>query len=330
MPRFERRVDKHGFPIPAQIDDLPGRDAKRDVEQYGNVNFDSSGKREFSASGQRWKRRIIWLGIISVAVGLLFSSFAQPLWEMYADMRTQMGMRSFYDHNFAAAREHFDAALSADSTQLAARVYRGKALYALQELDAAHADLTIGIDSKNEDARFLALDTRALINYRQQRTKEAMRDADEAVNLKRNDLSARNGRAYLCALLGQDLKKGLDDINFALNRDPENGAFLDTRGYLLYKQGDYDAALRDLDKAIKSLDTEFLSYQDEQKRSNPGRRKNMTHEQFEGNYKQLRESLGVLYYHRGEIYEALKRPEEAASEKALGVEYGYNPAEGVF
>lgn len=330
MPRFERPVDKHGFPIPASIDDLPGRDTQRDVPQYGNVTFGSRGKREFSASGQRWKRRIIWFGIIGVVVGLLFSSFAQPLWEMYADTRTQLGVRCFYEHNYEAAREHFDAALWADAQNAAARVFRGKTLYALQELDAAHADLTKCIESQSREAKFMALDTRALIYYRQQRAKEALRDADEAVNLSPNDAGARNGRAYLCALLGQELKKGLADIDFALQRHPANSAFLDTRGYLLFKQGDYDEALRDLDSAITHFEKEYSDLQQEQKRPNPGRQRSMTREQFAGALRQMRESLGVMYYHRGEVYEALKRAEEAALDKARGVEYGYNPAAGVF
>ena len=66
MPRLERRVDKYGFPIPGQIDDLPGRTTARDTDQFGNVSFGSNRKRELSESGQRWKRRIIWLGIITV------------------------------------------------------------------------------------------------------------------------------------------------------------------------------------------------------------------------------------------------------------------------
>lgn len=329
MPRLERRVDKHGFPIPGQIDDLPGRDAQRDAEQFGNVSF-GSRKREFSESGQRWKRRIIWLGIISVVVGLLLSSFAKPLWELYADARTQMGLRSYYDHNFEEAREHLDAALWADPDALAALVYRGKTLYALQELEAAHDDLTKSIESKNPRAKMMSLDTRALIYYRQQKPEAAMRDADEAVRLEPNDGSALNGRAYLCALLGKELKKGLADIDRALRQQPGNAAFLDTRGYLLYKQGDYEEALRDLDKAIKGGELEYETYLQEERRSNPGRGMNMTREQFAGALKQMRESLGVMYHHRGEVYEALKRAEDAAEEKARGVEYGYNPEQGVF
>ena len=157
-----------------------------------------------------------------------------------------------------------------------------------------------------------------------------MRDADEAVRLEPNDGGALNGRAYLCALLGKELKKGLADIDRALQQQPGNAAFLDTRGYLLFKQGDYEEALRDLDKAIKGGELEYESYQQEERRSNPGRRMNMTREQFAGALKQMRESLGVMYHHRGEVYEALKRGEDAAEEKARGIEYGYNPEQGVF
>lgn len=341
MPRLERSVDKHGFPIPPQIDDLPGRNVPRDTEQFGNVSF-GRGKRELSEAGQRWKRRIIWLGIISVAVGFLLSSFAKPLWQMYADMRTQMGIRALDEYDFETARGHFDAALSADETNLGARFYRGKTLYNLQELDAANADLTIAIDSNNKYARLKALDLRAYIHYRQQRGDAALRDADEAVReaigLRRDIASARNSRAYLCALLGQDLKKGLDDIDLVLRRDrrgdlksdQENAPFLDTRGYLLFKQGEYEAALQDLNRAIRGTEATYNEFLMEQRRSHPGRQWEMSREEFEGSLKKVRENLGVMYHHRGEVYEALKRPEEAASEKKRGIEFGYNPAEGVF
>lgn len=333
MPRLERNVDKHGFPIPAQIDDLPGRNVPRDAEQFGNVTFGARGKRELSESGQRWKRRIIWLSIIGIAVGLLLSSFAQPLWQVYADMRTQMGIRAMNSYDYETARSHFDAALSADPNQLDARINRGKVLYTLQELDAANEDLTQVIETNIDDAKFQALDTRSMIHYRQNRAEAAMRDADEAVRLKRNNIRARNGRAYLCALLGQDLKKGLDDIELVLRSHPrnaQNAAFLDTRGYLLYKQGDYDKALVDLDLAVKQCEVQHRNFLTEQQRSHPGRDFGMTREEFEGSLKQVRENLGVMYYHRGEVYEALKRSEEAADEKARGKEFGYNPAQGVF
>jgi tetratricopeptide (TPR) repeat protein len=332
MPRLERSVDKHGFPIPPTIDDLPGRNAPRDTEQFGNVSF-SNGKRELSEVGQRWKRRIIWLGIIGIAVGLLLSSFAKPLWDIYAHMRTEMGRRSLDDYDFESARNHFDAALSVDPTQLEARFYRGKALYNLQELDAANEDLTFAIDSKDERAKLKALDLRAMIHYRQQRADAAMRDADEAVRLNRHSAEARNKRAYLCALLGQDLKKGLADINLVLQSHPkhaDNPAFLDTRGYLLFKQGENEAALRDIDRAVTGFEEQYQRFLDEQQRAHPGRSFNMTREEFAGTLKEVREGLGVIYYHRGEIYEALKRSEDAAREKARGKEYGYNPAQGVF
>jgi len=329
MPRLERRVDKYGFPIPGQIDDLPGRTAARDADQFGNVSFGGSRKRELSESGQRWKRRIIWFGIISVVVGLLLSSFAKPLWETYADARTQMGLRSLRDYDFDEARAHFDWALWADPEQRAARVLRGKALYALQELDAALDDLTFGIESNEAWAKRLALPTRSMIFYRQQKPAAAMRDADEAVKLEPNDISARNSRAYLCALLGVELKKGLDDIDRALKIDPDNAAFLDTRGYLLFKQGEHEAALRDLDRAIQVFEAELRDFEQHQ-RTNPGRRLNMSREQYAGALQEMRESLGVMYHHRGEVYEALKRADDAAAEKARGVEFGYNPEKGVF
>jgi tetratricopeptide (TPR) repeat protein len=66
--------------------------------------------------------------------------------------------------------------------------------------------------------------------------------------------SAKNYIAYMWAERGEKLDEGLKLVQEALTVDPENGAFLDTLGWIYYMQGRYAKALKELKKA--SLVTE--------------------------------------------------------------------------
>lgn len=62
--------------------------------------------------------------------------------------------------------------------------------------------------------------------------------------------SLMNSLAYTFALEGRDLDRALELIDQALKRSPENIAYLDTLGWVLYKRGDYEGALRSLSQAL--------------------------------------------------------------------------------
>ena len=70
--------------------------------------------------------------------------------------------------------------------------------------------------------------------------------------LKQNPRSdeMKNSIAYTLAVQGRDLDRALRLIDSALSREPENYAYLDTLGWVLYKQGDFDGALRSLSQAM--------------------------------------------------------------------------------
>lgn len=61
--------------------------------------------------------------------------------------------------------------------------------------------------------------------------------------------AAQNYIAYMWAERGEKLDTSLELIQKALQFDPENGAFLDTLGWIYYQQGRYAEALRELEKA---------------------------------------------------------------------------------
>ena len=59
-----------------------------------------------------------------------------------------------------------------------------------------------------------------------------------------------NGLAYTYALDGLELDRALDLIDGALKNEPENYAYLDTLGWVLYKREDFEGALRSLGQAL--------------------------------------------------------------------------------
>jgi len=73
----------------------------------------------------------------------------------------------------------------------------------------------------------------------------------KAIDLGEETLTAasRNYIAYMWAERGEKLEMGLALIQKALATDPENGAFLDTLGWIYYMQGRYAEALNELQKA---------------------------------------------------------------------------------
>jgi tetratricopeptide (TPR) repeat protein len=65
--------------------------------------------------------------------------------------------------------------------------------------------------------------------------------------------AAQNYIAYMWADRGEKLELSLDLIQKALSVDPNNGAFLDTLGWIYYMQGRYDEALNQLQKSLSVI-----------------------------------------------------------------------------
>ena len=71
---------------------------------------------------------------------------------------------------------------------------------------------------------------------------------------------ARNLRCWARALSGRDLDAALGDCNAALRQRPDTAAFLDSRGLVYLRRGEYDRAIADYDRAIDLHSKEAWSY----------------------------------------------------------------------
>lgn len=66
-----------------------------------------------------------------------------------------------------------------------------------------------------------------------------------------DDPSINNDLGYLYADHGKNLEKAKSMIQIAIKAEPENPAYLDSMGWVLYKLGDYEKALPYLEKAVE-------------------------------------------------------------------------------
>jgi len=98
-----------------------------------------------------------------------------------------------------------------------------------------------------------------------------------------------NNYGYSLSVRGVRLEEAMAMSKKALEKDPENGAYLDTMGWIYFKMGDYEKAREYIEKAC-----------------------------------QFQKNSAEIYEHLGDIYEKLMMKEEAIQmwEKALELDRG--------
>ncbi|HMP74232.1 MAG TPA: tetratricopeptide repeat protein [Kiritimatiellia bacterium] len=74
-----------------------------------------------------------------------------------------------------------------------------------------------------------------------------------AIALKPDFADAHNYLAYMLAEQAVQLDMAYDHIGVALAIDPDNAAYIDTRGWIYYQQGRYELALDDIERAAEKL-----------------------------------------------------------------------------
>jgi tetratricopeptide (TPR) repeat protein len=83
------------------------------------------------------------------------------------------------------------------------------------------------------------------------RSADAERFMAKYLALNPGSAEALNTMAYLWAEQGRNLDQAMDYITKALVKEPSNGAYLDTLGWIHYKKGNYPLALKHLTLALK-------------------------------------------------------------------------------
>ncbi len=108
-----------------------------------------------------------------------------------------------------------------------------------------------GLDFQSDDLVLLHLSAYALDMAG--KSEEAMEYYGKILEIEPENISAKNSLAYLLAKTGGDLTKATKLAVEALNATPNNPAYLDTYGFVMYKTGDFSQAERYFAKA-ESID----------------------------------------------------------------------------
>jgi tetratricopeptide (TPR) repeat protein len=110
-------------------------------------------------------------------------------------------------------------------------------------------DLAAGLAAKQADVRLEIASTYVHAD----RLAAAISQFDlwiAAHELDANMATALNGRCWARALLGSELEKALADCNAALDRMVDSRAFLDSRGLVYLRLGNYDKSIADYDAVL--------------------------------------------------------------------------------
>ncbi len=130
-------------------------------------------------------------------------------------------------------------------------IYRGLAQVYLQEkkygpaMEACNAVLRIAPD--DADTLFLL----GFLYEETSRHKEAAREFKKALKARPDFPEALNSLGYLYAEDGINLDEAETLIKKALASDAQNGAYIDSLGWVYYKKGKVDEALAQLEKAVR-------------------------------------------------------------------------------
>jgi len=201
-----------------------------------------------------------------------------------------------------------------------------------KDFSGAMEDCEAALQWNGQDFR-PALLQRMLVHQRQGQHEKAIADSNLVVEASQNAFEraeSLNARAYARALGNLQISEGLEDIQSAFDDlgTEDNAAFLDTRGYLYYLAGDFDNALRDMERSVQMAEDErssFVMGREELKKQS------LVDERVLDRQARLRnENLAVLYQHRGLVYEALDRLPDAKADFERADKYGYSPEDGIW
>jgi tetratricopeptide (TPR) repeat protein len=158
-----------------------------------------------------------------------------------------------------------------------------------------------------------------------------------------------NLRAYMLAVVGRNLDEAEREIDRVLEELSSadsygNASLLDTKGFVLYRQGDYREATKLLDEAVKLLDEparrpgEPLSDLDlvrtyrriAAREASQDRPHDVADLEESRAFYERAQSLAVMLYHRALAFEARGWKEEAEADRRVIAELGFEANDSLF
>lgn len=265
-------------------------------------------------SRPRWGRRLIILTFIAMLIGscaVVYVPQEMSGWHLgEAQERRAAGRKDEAYKSLAKAIEWLPDNPKLLIQRAAWRLEDREYEKALADCDEAVA-LT---DDRSTADQYLVLSTRSQILQHLGRHAEAIEDWKTLNRLSQTRGEpprerTLNGLAYARAVGKLDLPEALKNVAEALEADPGSPAIRDTRGYLLHLQGLNEAALSDLDAAVRGMEAEYELLS---KQTPEVRRQSLLSAGIDlSGLNKPEQGVAVVRYHRALVLQALGRHDDA-------------------
>ncbi len=173
------------------------------------------------------------------------------VWQQLLSAYEQMG-------NYSQLEKRSDAALELFPNRVIFYYYNANGAYHLDNYKKAAYMAQMGIDLGIGD-RFVNVGLYTIAGDAYYKLKDygySFSSFDEALTIDPENAYVLNNYAYYLAQQGQRLEKAMAMAKKALNLQPTNAAYMDTYGWVLYKNGKYAEAKTYIQKALDVLPTD--------------------------------------------------------------------------
>lgn len=163
----------------------------------------------------------------------------------------EMSMIYFHLGKLDASINVIEKAIESNDKDAMLYLYLGDAYFRLKDYPNALKSYTNGasLDSQNPNFLFQS----AIVLNEQKKYALTEKALKKVLSIDNNHKYALNFISYFYAEHNIHLDEALNYIKKALEIDPDNGAFIDTLGFVLYKQGKFKKALKQFQSALEHL-----------------------------------------------------------------------------
>ncbi|TDX97756.1 tetratricopeptide repeat protein [Thiohalophilus thiocyanatoxydans] len=170
----------------------------------------------------------------------------------YVDARVRAAGILVERDGLAAARKHLQATRTEEmDEQLRLYLAEGELLHNAGEHEQAYQLYTTALEQMPDNSRLLYV--RALTAEKLDRLEQTIADLQRIIDNEPNNAEALNALGYTLVDATDRVDEGFELIRRAYKVNPDEPAIIDSMGWAYYRQGEYDKALKYLQRAFNKL-----------------------------------------------------------------------------
>jgi tetratricopeptide (TPR) repeat protein len=274
--------------------------------------------------GRPWATRVVISIVLLLVFGpILYAWLPHEVAAWYAAAAFEKRLDGDFDGAFAT----LDRAMAWDADDSSLYGLRGEWRLTRKQYTEALEDFrrVLELEPGKRNSAVLIQRTQAL--QRLGRHDEAIAEWKRLGKLHQGDNAATratmlNGLAYAMAVGKTDLDQALEPIEQALRLVGNNGAMLDTRGFIHLLRGDLEKAKFDLDLAVALVEQQLGKAQKADEYIDRREYLLALHQEQEG--------VAVIRYHRALVYDKLGQPDQANADRQRVRDLGFEPNDDLF